>query len=254
MKGGYVRWADIKPNLDAWYSRVQFDCFGFMGGEPLLNPELDLWIREFRKNYPDTTIMIISNATLFMQNQWLLDTMNDVGMIYLKFSIHQPNAEYVNQSIDTVLKKFNWIWLEEEQRWFYPDKILDFELEDQLTHFTKFYQGEYGSMKPYNSNPIDAHKLCTQITCPLFYEGRLYKCSSVALLKKVLGDHGQLDDPDWQKYLEYKGIGVDCSDEELHEWVNNFAKPAKICSMCPTIADDPVKSHYDNVVSRIKFY
>lgn len=254
MKGGYVRWEDIKPNLDAWYDRVHIDCFGFMGGEPLLNPELDTWIREFRKNYPTTTIMIISNATLFMRNLWLLDTMADVGMVYLKFSLHQPNAEYTKQSIDAVLTRFNWQWLEEEKRWFLPGTILDFEIEDNLDRFTKLYRGEYGSMKPYNSNPIESHKICTQIICPLLYEGNLYKCSSVALLKRVLGDHNQLDDPDWQKYLNYNGIGVDCSDEDLLAWVNNFAKPADICSMCPTTADCAQRPHYNTVVSKIKIY
>lgn len=253
MKGGYVKWANAKLSLDSWFDRIRVDCFGFMGGEPLMNPDLETWIREFRREYPWTTIMLITNAQLFMKNLWILDIMEEVGMVYLKFSVHQPNADYIKQAKKAVLDRFDWIYgAEVKGRYFYKEKILDFVVEDQPT-FLKTYQGEYGSMKPYNNNPIQAFKICTQQICPLLYDGKLYKCSSVGMLGRVLADHNQINDVDWQPYLN-QGLSLDCSDEELSAWANNFGKPAKVCKMCPTSADNPYHPHYSTVVSRINIY
>jgi sulfatase maturation enzyme AslB (radical SAM superfamily) len=253
MKGGYLKWADTKPILDQWFDRIRVECFGFIGGEPLMNPELETWIREFRREYPYTMIMLVTNAQLFMKNLWLLDVMEEVGMIYLKFSVHQPDAEYIKEAKAAVLSRFDWVYgAEVEGRYFYKDKILDFVIAE-LPTFMKTYQGEYGNMKPYSNNPNEAFKICNQQICPLLYDGKLYKCSSLGMLERVLSDHNQIDDIDWQPYLN-QGLDVTCSDEELNAWAENFGKPVKECKMCPTTADNPFHPHYSTVVSRINIY
>jgi len=253
MKGGHVKWSTAKPWLDAWFDRIRVDCFGFIGGEPLMNPELETWIREFRKNYPFTTIMIVTNAQLFTKNLWILDVMEELGMIYLKFTNHIPKAKYFTKAVDTVLSRFPWEYKPEWERYFYQEKILDFLVSESPT-FMKTYRGEYGSMKPYNNDPQQAFKICNQQICPLLYNGRLYKCSSLGMLSRVLQDHGQVDDPDWQPFVQNQGLDLSCSDEELRAWADNFGKPIKECRMCPTEKDKPFHSHYDTVVNRINIF
>jgi sulfatase maturation enzyme AslB (radical SAM superfamily) len=253
MKGGYVKWTEIKPVLDQWFDRIRVDCFGFIGGEPLMNPELETWVREFRTEYPYTTVMIGTNAQLFTKNLWLLDAMEELGMIYLKFTNHIPNAEYFKQAVDAVMSRFDWQWMPEWNRYFYQEKILDFLVSESPT-FMKTYQGKYGSMKPHNNNPTEAFEICSQQICPLLYNGKLYKCSSLGMLKRVLGDHNQIDDPDWAPYVINQGLGIDCTDKELQAWADNFGLPIKECSMCPTTRDNPFHPHYPNVVNRINIY
>ena len=53
----------------------------------------------------------------------------------------------------------------------------------------------------WDSNPIEAFDICSQQTCPLFYQGKLHKCSSVGMLDRMLEDHNQTDDPAWAPYL-----------------------------------------------------
>lgn len=250
MRGGYVKWATAKPWLDTLFSRMRVDCFGLIGGEPFLNPEFETWVREFKTNYPFVTLMISTNGQLFDKNTWILDCMEQYGMIYLKLSDHIPGAEYFQNAVNIVLQRF--AWQKVDHKYFYQDKILDFEISS-TPNFLKTYRGSVNSMKPYHSDPIKAFEICSQKICPLLENGKLYKCSSVGVLHRVLQDHNSLDDSDWQKYLN-TGLPLECTDEELVAWANNFGKPnMSICSMCPTSNDQPWIKHFDHVKSKVKF-
>ena len=257
MPGGYVRWNELESVLSRWSSRIDIKVFGIIGGEPFLNPELDLWIKNLRYQYPSMEVMVVTNAQLFLQNLWFLDVMREVGNIHLKFSVHQPNANYLKNAVDTVLKRFKWEAADSNNE---QSEIKSYSAENNIhfqiaahSSFLKTYQGVYGSMKPYNNNPIESFKICVQKECPLLYQGKLYKCSSLALLKQVLGDHKQLDDADWHPYLDEKiGLDVNCSDIDLERWVNNYAKPHSVCRMCPTEKDHPYRPHWPMVINKTK--
>jgi organic radical activating enzyme len=249
MRGGYVRWNTAKPWLDMLFDRMRIDCFGLIGGEPFLNPELETWIREFKTNYPFVTLMISTNGQLFHKNTWILDCMEQYGMIYLKLSNQIPGAEYFQNAIDTVLKRF--AWQKVQDKYFYQEKILDFEISS-TPKFLKTYRGNLNNMKPYNNDPVEAFEICTQKICPLLENGKLYKCSSVGLLHRVLKDHKLLDDSDWQKYLN-TGLDLTCTDTQLQEWADNFGKPnLAICGMCPTNNNQPYVPHFENVKDKLK--
>jgi hypothetical protein len=106
-------------------------------------------------------------------------------------------------------------------------------------------------MKPHNNNPKDAFDMCIQQTCPLLYEGSIYKCSSIALLNRVLNDWKQPITNDWKPYTDYIGITPNSSDREIRQFIQNFGRPHKICSMCPTKKDtQSVLNHRTNVISK----
>jgi hypothetical protein len=248
MRGGYVRWQQMQEWLDVLFTRLRVSCFSIVGGEPFLNPELQLWIESFRQRYPETMLMILTNATLLDKNWWIIDSMKKYGMIYLKMTNHQPHLSYFEKAKEKLLSSFNWEQ-HEENYWFEPTKILDLRIEQSST-FMKTFKGSYGSMKPYNNNPIEAFEICNQKICPLFVDGKLFKCGTAGLLHRVLQDHNQLNDVDWAPYVN-KGLKLDCTDEELRAWANNYGKPHSICSMCPAANDNPFHSHFATVESKI---
>jgi hypothetical protein len=249
MSGGYVKWETAQPWFDKLFTRLRVDCFSLIGGEPFLNPELETWVRQFKQNYPYVTLMILTNGQLFHKNTWILDCMEEYGMMYLKLSNHQPGEQYFTDMVETILARFDWNYV--DGKYFSQDKILDLEIAEIPT-FMKTYKGEYGSMKPYNSDPFESFKICNQQICPLLEDGKLYKCSTVGMLHKVLGDHNQTNDPDWQPYLN-SGLSLDCSDQDLLDWVGNYGKPhSQLCKMCPTAADSVFYPHYPNVKSKLK--
>ncbi len=253
MKGGYVSWSQAKTWLDQWTSRMTIGTLGLIGGEPLLNPELEQWIYGIRNNYPDIDIMLVTNVQLFMKNLWLLDTIEALGRFHLKFSVHQPSAEYLKKSIEQVHSRFTWDIVEQNgsiEYYRYTNKKIEFQIVRD-NRFLKSYAGNYSNMLPYSNDPAAAFEICTQQQCPLLEQGKLYKCSTVGVLHKVLEDHGQINSPEWQLFLN-TGIGADCSDSELEKFVGNYSKPNKIRQMCPTEKDNPYRPHWPLVVNRTK--
>jgi len=253
MKGGYVPWLQAKTWLDHWTSRMSIGTIGLIGGEPLLNPELKQWIHGIRDNFPSIDILVVTNAQLFTKNLWLLDTMENLGRFQLKFSVHQPNAEYLKNAIEAVHSKFTWDCKEKNDVAEHY-RVLDKKIEFQImwdNRFIKTYRGSYDNMLPYNNNPAEAFNICSQQTCPLLEQGKLYKCSTVGVLHRVLQDHNQIESPDWQPFLN-TGINFDCSDTELEQFVNNYSKPHSICKMCPTEKNSPYRPHWPLVVNRTK--
>ena len=106
-------------------------------------------------------------------------------------------------------------------------------------------------MWPHDSNPKESFDICIQQTCPLLYEGKIYKCSSIALLNKVLNDWKQPVTKPWKPYTDYKGISTESTLQEIKMFIKNFGKPHKICTMCPTRKDtDSILDHRSNVITK----
>lgn len=243
---GTVRWADAEGWFQKWAERVEFEKIGMMGGEPLINPDLYLFIRGLRKIFPSTRLRLITNVTLWKNWPDLLDVISEVGNMELKFSVHQKDAAYLKTAITDVMGKFP--WKEEDDH--YVHESLRFEVST-TENFLRSFKGEYGAMEPYQSHPFKSFNICQQKTCPLLYEGRIYKCSSIALLKRVMTEWKQSDSKTWEPYLGYSGIGTDDSDEEIAAWIRTFGKPEAICRMCPTSDDLAWHDHFSTVTSRI---
>lgn len=250
MKGS-VKWAQGKQWLEDWLEIVDVPDFGLIGGEPLLNPELKEWIYGCRELMPNSQIRFTTNAVAFLENTQVLDWCADIGNCVFKFSIHE-DAEYAQSSIDYVFSKYNWQPIIEHgiNRWLGPNG-LRFQI-NRPTTFIKSFKGSYGNIHPHCSNPADAFKMCVQKTCPLLYNGNIYKCSSVALLDRVLLDWQQPVTENWLPYTnEYSPLTVSSTKEEINQFIKNFGKPACTCQMCPTEDDvDSIVDHTSTVLTK----
>lgn len=252
MSGGNVSWDKHFEDLKVLFNRFRVECYGFIGGEPFMHNRFEDWVINFKIEFPYVTLMVLTNAQMFPQNaDWFLDAMEKYGMIYLKMTNHIPGAEYYEKSKQLVLDRFNW-----EQKetgvWFNQEHILDFRTENVDT-FMKIVKGKYGAVKPYDNDPIEAFKICNQQTCPLFYEGKIHKCSTVGMLDKMLSDHDQYNDQSWAPYIN-QGIDIrTASDQTLRDWADNHGKPnMKLCKMCPTEKDNVFFNHIPLVVNKLQ--
>ena len=249
MKGS-VEWAQGKQWLEEWIERVDIPDFGILGGEPTLNPECEQWIYGVRELLPNSQIRFTTNAVNFLQNPYVLDWCVDVGNTVFKFTIHQ-DLSYAQSSIDYVFNKHVWKPVTEYgiNRWIGPNGTR-FQI-NAPDKFYKTYRGTFGNIRPHHSNPRDAFDICVQKTCPLLYEGKIYKCSSIALLNRVLEDWNQNKNAEWRPYADYKGISMKSSDKEIKYFISNFGKPHSVCTMCPTKKDvGSIIDHKSNVISK----
>jgi hypothetical protein len=236
MKGS-VTWSEGKQWLEKWLSVFDIPDFGLIGGEPMLNPEVKQWIYGCRDLMPNSQIRFTTNAVNFLKNAEVLDWCVDIGNCVFKFSVHE-DAEYVKESIDYVFSRYHWKPVTEFgiNRWEGLNRT-KFQINSP-TKFVKSFLGEYGNMSPHNNDPIESFDLCVQKTCPLLLGGKIYKCSSVALLDRVLTDWGQSISTEWQPYVtDYQPLTLDSNQEQIDQFLNNFGKPYYTCAMCPSAKD-----------------
>jgi len=246
VQQGYVPWATGKQWLTDWLERIDIPDFGIMGGEPLINPEVYQWLEGVRKLMPNTQIRFTTNGSLLDRHPDILERCHDLGNIVFKISVHEKSHK-LESIIDEVKYKFKWERVHEYgiTRW-KTTNDLRFQV-NRPNNFVKSYRGNYHNMAPYSSNPKESFSICCQQTCPLLWDGKLFKCSTSGLLEDTLNKVGKPNWEQWQPYLQ-KGISPTSSDKELANFIDNFGKAESVCKMCPTLRDmDAIIDHYATV-------
>jgi len=245
---GYVPWAQGRKEIESWLPRLDIQEFGIMGGEPLINPELKQWIRGLRELLPTSPIRFSTNGELLDRHLDVVETAHEVGNFVFKITVHQ-HSERVEAVIAKIFSMYKWEPVREYGiNRYRTSNGLKFQINRPQT-FIKTYRNDYANMMPFDSNPVDSFAICIQQTCPLMYNGRLYKCSTQGGLEDVLKRFG-VTDPAWAPYLG-NYLTPDSSDEEIERFINNFGKPHAVCRMCPTASNpESVVLHYNNVVTK----
>ena len=245
---GYVKWSDAKQNLKEWLTRIEIDDFGILGGEPLMNPEIEKWIIGLRELMPNAQIRFTTNGLLLDKKFHIVKLLHATGNCVLKITNHFDKNDKIETIIQKVFQNFDWTPVKE----FGIDRYktsnnLRFQINKPQI-FYKTYRNNYENMMPHNSNPNDAINVCCQRYCPLLYQGKLYKCSTSALLQDTLDKVGNPNPEHWEPFL-LNGLSTNCSENELSNFINNFGNAEYICQMCPTIKDDESKIlHIENVL------
>jgi sulfatase maturation enzyme AslB (radical SAM superfamily) len=245
IHSGYVRWADGRKQIESWLERVDISDFGIMGGEPLVNPEVEEWILGFRNLLPNAQIRFTTNGINLHKKFHVIKLLHDIGNCVIKISHHTDDprlAEVIHQ----IFESYDWRPITEYgiDRWTTGDRVRFHIKKPEI--FLKTYQGSYADMMPHDNNPIEAFDACIQQTCPLLYNGRIYKCSTAGLLTDILDRFNRPNWNQWQSLID-PGIGPDCSDADLAGFLDNFGKPHNICRQCPTINDN------DSKIDHLKF-
>jgi hypothetical protein len=239
-----VSWADGRQQLESWLERIDIEEFGIIGGEPLINPEWQQWILGVRDLMPHAPIRFTTNGLLLHRAPNIIDLCESVGNIVFKITVH-VNDPKLEQQIQQIQHLRAWQPVTEYgiQRWVGPNNI---RLQiNRPSSFLKTYQHTYNNMMPWNSDPAQAFGVCCQQTCPLLYQGRIYKCSTAGLLKDTLQRFDNPNIEHWAPYIT-SGIGVNDTDDVIQTFCDNFGLPNTICGQCPSQKSQSV-DHYSTV-------
>lgn len=250
---GYVTWSQGKNWLETWLTRIDIPDFGIMGGEPLLNPEVNEWIQGIRKILPQAQIRFTTNGILLKNHLDIIKLLEDVGNCVFKITVHTKDDELEN-IIEKLFIEYKWEPVLEYGVHRFKTKN-NFRLQiNRPQTFIKTFKGPYHDMMPYDSSPDEAFKICCQPQCPLLFNGRIYKCSSNGLLQNTLESFGFPNYERWNKYID-TGIGPDCNDNELDLFIKNFGKSHKVCGMCPSSSNiESQINHTETVLTnKIRF-
>ena len=228
---GNISLDDCEEWLYGWSKRVKPKTFTILGGEPTLNKDLPEIVYMVRAMFPDPTtgIDVITNATGLHLQPRLPQMLVATGAT-LAVSIH--STEHPNY-----IKKFKrgyklakkWkhdlgVWVE---FWDFTNK-----------EWVRQYKGFGDRMMPYeDNNPRKSWEVCISKYAMQLHEGKLWKCPALAYLPMQAKKYNLSDK--WNPYLKYQSLDVDCTDEELEEFLNR--EDESFCSMCPANRDEYTK-------------
>jgi organic radical activating enzyme len=235
---GYIKWDQGKQWLEPWLDILDIPDFGIIGGEPLVNPELDQWILGLRELMPESQLRLTTNGLLLHKWPQLLSLINYIGNVVFKVTVHVDDAE-LEQQINNIFQSQQWKPVTEYgiSRWKNTHNVR-LQINRPQT-FLKTYIGVYDNMAPHHSQPADAFSACVQKTCPLLYQGKIYKCSTSALLLDTLNRFNRPNWAQWEPYIE-QGIGPDSPAYLISEFVDNFGRPHAKCGQCPSFQVIPL--------------
>jgi organic radical activating enzyme len=243
---GYLSWAQGQSQIAPWLDRIDIPDFGIIGGEPLMNPGILDWILGARALLPSSQIRFTTNGLLLDKFPDIMKIFMEIGNCVFKITRHVSDPK-LERNIQKIFSEYTWRSVTEYGiSRFVTGNNVRFQINSPQL-FYKSFKGMYNNMLPYHSDPDDAFDLCYQQTCPLLYNGKIYKCSSNGLLVDTLNKFDNPNFEQWEPYIN-NGLDIDCSDAELEKFINNFGKSHKICGMCPT--RDNTESyvlHFDNV-------
>ena len=224
---GYVSWAHGQADLRSWLDRIEIKEFGIIGGEPLINPEWREWIFGVRDLLPNAQLRFTTNGLLLDRAKDLLEICENVGNIVLKITVHVDDV-HLGKQISELQNSRQWNPVSEHgiSRWIGTNGVR-LQINRPAT-FLKTYKNSYENMEPWESDPIKAFDICCQKTCPLLYQGKIYKCSTSALLGNTLEKFGNPNLEKWKPYIPL-GISVDDPDSVIEDFLQNFGKPHRIC-------------------------
>lgn len=239
--------------MEEWFVRLDPDHVTIIGGEPLIHPRIYDILKEARRIFDHATIEIYTNGFLLPKRPDLLKTLKKIGHAKVSCSIHNRDPEVrklIEKNLwDAFYSKGSWTYANEGQ--YVQDNVM-VEVTDPTTGGWYDYRRVVdGQLKPWDDrNPIGSYGKCGVATYPIIYKKKLYKCPPISMLRTHLTKTKQLNDIDWSPYLQYKGLAVDCSANELEEFVDNIFKPHKICAMCP--ANPELKPQEEAVIKNVK--
>ena len=232
---GYVSWKNGRKDLAQWLARIDPECVGLMGGEPLMNPEIKEWIKGIREMSPSSQIRLPTNGLLLKKQLDVVDLLHSLGNCVLKISYHTDNRD-MRDTVRQILTRYDFRPVTEFgiNRWS-TENNFKFQINSPKT-FLKSFKNDYTNMMPHDSNPVDAFDICVAQRCAFLYRNKLFKCSTAGLTPELHYRFGSPNAKSWKDYLD-TGLAVECADEDIKNFVSNFGKPHKICRQCPSARD-----------------
>jgi MoaA/NifB/PqqE/SkfB family radical SAM enzyme len=219
-----------------WSKIIQPKNLTIIGGEPLIHPKIYDILRYARDTFPSTRIEVFTNGLLLPKKPLFEETLQEIENAQINLTLHNQNQRVRDKIFDNIqefiIKENLWSQID-QNKWHFNEVAL--ELDDPTQGgWYNYRKTVAGELKPWtDEDPQASYQACGVNIFPIAYDGRLYKCPPISMLRTHLSKYNRLDDPDWQKYLEYKGISLESSNERILEFVDNIFKPHEICGMCP---------------------
>lgn len=241
---GWQSWDEAEPILEQWSKKIAIRHPVILGGEPLLNPDIVKWVNGLRRLWPEYSgVQVQSNGTRIDRVKGLYEAINPAAGNWIGVSIHNPaDRDEIFQRIRNFLGDS----VEETQNHNDPvgSHYQFIDQEKRKVHAwmsDKFVQSNIiqtadGKFSLYNSDPEQAHEICTFRRFKNYHmiRGKIYKCGPVALMPEFdQQQHFDLSDEDRELLYSYQPLSVDEFDQRGREFLDNIDNVIPQCKFCP---------------------
>lgn len=250
LRTGHETAEQAQSWLGDWSSIISPARVIVSGGEPLLNPDINNWLRVIRATWPHCWIEISSNGSNFKKSQ-VIKTLSEIGNCSLQLTCHHTVIGiglelFRDELVQTIDKDQGWTHAEntDPKISMKMQKGTAFILAGVEEIFVRTYHGTGPSMRPWQSkSAAEAHAVCASPKHPILYKNRLYKCPPIANLRDTLSLHKLDTNAAWWDYLKYRGYGT---GDDLDSFLADIGQPnAKICTMCSSDTAANQIQHYE---------
>jgi hypothetical protein len=205
--------------MKMWNQRICPEFFSLLGGEPTIHPHLSEFVSLARRNWPNSTLRIVTNGFFLHRHPGLPLALQADPNACLHLSIHHDSPDYLEKLQPILNLLTNWVEMYGIIVRLYPS----------YKNWTRRYSGFGSSMEPFaDREPRLSWERCPARYCTQIFEGKLWKCGPLAYLK-LQDDKYHLSDS-WKPYLSYRPLEPGCSEEVLHEFFSR--EEESYCGMC----------------------
>lgn len=227
-EGRFADYGQVKADLERLHEIVPYiDDIHILGGEPLLNKELDKYLDLTRTVYPYASITIVTNGLLLKNIDSVLVAAIKRNNIHIEISLYPPMFSHIQQVIEK-LKALDIPVTTSE-----PKKEFDYSFDEEGGHL-KWVQRIH-------------------CACHNLYQGKVALCPSVAYIDYF--------NEAFQKSFDGKPGQIDIYDKTLtfEQLVKRLHTPIEMCDRCLHVsAEDRVtldwsqtkEKSYDDYVFR----
>lgn len=246
---GHFDWEITRPLAERWAEIIDIGELAILGGEPFAHPDLDTWVYELRRLWPNCEdFRITTNGTMMRQNIDRIQKYLRLG-VTIEINVHDPALWHdIESSVQEIMQPFDhWIKdyigdLDRPNRDPYRERHLQWKDRTGWDYITMRESYEFtptaierikdGVMYMHRSRPEVAHANCVFWDCHHFVNGRFYKCNVTAMSDLL---HRQFAvNKDCQGILNRsKSISPLQPMEEILDFINNLDQPIEQCTLCP---------------------
>jgi uncharacterized Fe-S cluster-containing radical SAM superfamily protein len=242
----------IKQGITLAQQHFTIEHYSLLGGEPLFYMDKVKEIVTFIRSVDSTTpILLPTNGKMIGRKAdelaALVKQYNLTLMICNHFSAFEDTtlSDELTADVSSFIKQME---LTESKQHTFFDQVIDKGLyvnehgkatvffRDQ-DYFQSNYYLENNKPKPFASGDSDASYAngCCSPFCSFLRDSKLYKCAALATVRTLLEHHDSLNDPAWEKYLNYEPLDLaNCTPEQVADFSNTKYRSIEQCDMCPS--------------------
>ena len=293
---GHAVWKDWAETYERWSRFLRIDRLAIVGGEPMLNPDFEIWTRNLSRLWPQARIQILTNGTQISKWPGLRRLLIDCAAT-MKISAHghanrarivsklagvlADNAAVTYEINDHELRSWqtsynrirdqswpgcddprdfhelpvtiqsecrdihgldahSWLKNSWRQTWHDGDITVFVDLTDSFLPAAIRRDTERGTWTLHDSDPNKSIEVCCGRWVPTFVNGKLHKCSTVALLPEFLEQFDlDISSSDRELIAAYQPAVVHDAAERIEQFVSELARGDAIaqCKFCSESAE-----------------